>query len=104
MINDVRLLQELQELDIILREAAIVHGEDDKTVPVEQKREDLRKQIDVDVLARYDRLIRNGLAVVGERSGMCMGCNIGIPVGDMNRIRSQKQEPICPNCGVFLAV
>ena len=71
---------------------------------VKEKTNRIREDIDSRTLSKYDRLIKQGLAVVQEINGMCMGCNLSVPVGDLNRIMSAKIEPICPNCGKFLAV
>ena len=103
MLEKIKLLLELQELDIILAEARIVHKHEKNTEAVKEKVNSLRKKIDVPILSRYDRLTKQGLAVVQEMNGMCLGCNLTIPVGDLNRIKTEKMDPICPNCGKFLA-
>ena len=102
MIEKIKILVKLQELDIILKEAQIVHGDGKDTNVLEAKVTSLRKDIDGNTLSRYDRLVRQGVAVVQEMNGMCLGCNLSIPIGDLNRIQSQKIDPICPNCGKFL--
>jgi len=104
MQDTVAELQRLQELEITLREAKIVHAGDDdaKAQSVTDEIAQLRERIDGHWLARYDRLARHGLGVVRVVSGLCMGCNITIPVGDLNRIRSGKVEPLCPNCGIIV--
>ena len=104
MSNQIELLLELQEMDIILAEAKIVHGEGKKSESVGDKMSSIRRLIDENTLVRYDRLIRQGLAVVQEKNSMCRGCNLSIPVGDLNRIRAEKTDPNCPNCGRFLVV
>ena len=98
----VALLRELQELEITLREARILHGEDSGDVELETQIQALRGRIAVDALARYDRLSRHGLGVVPLMNEMCMGCNMSIPRGDLNRMKANKLELICPNCGRYL--
>lgn len=104
MLEEIKLLLRLQELDIILAEARIVHKIEKNTEVVKEKVNLLREKIDLTTLSRYDRLTKQGLAVVQEMNGMCLGCNLSIPVGDLNRIRIGKMEPSCPNCGKFLAI
>jgi predicted nucleic acid-binding Zn-ribbon protein len=97
-------LLDLQELDIVLAEARIVH-DNERTGELEQKIADLRASIDTDTLARYDRVRQQeGSSVVPIKSGMCMGCHLGVPQGDLNRMKSEKMSPNCPNCGRFLVL
>ena len=104
MLEKIKLLMKLQELDIIIAEAKIVHRKEKNTDSIKKKIESIREQLDTIMLSRYDRLVRQGLAVVQEMNGMCLGCNLSIPVGDLNRMKTQKMEAICPNCGKFLVV
>ncbi len=106
MPEKVKLLWQLQELDITLRESHIVHGkvhDNEKDVEeISEKVAKLRSEIDANMLSRYDRLIKQGVSVVHVNDGMCMGCYISIPVGDLNRMKSSTTEPACPHCGRFL--
>lgn len=96
-------LNRLQELEITLKESQIVHGDDaEASAPLRGQIEVLRSQIDEAALTRYDRLSRHGLAVVRVLGGMCMGCNITIPQGDINRMKSGKIDPVCPHCDRFV--
>jgi len=100
----VRLLQELQELELILEETRIVHG---NTPPaqVEHTRERmkaLRSSIPEDVLRRFDALRSGGSAVAAEINGVCSACRLTVPVGDLNRMHKGTAPWICPNCGRFL--
>lgn len=102
----VRTLRNLQEHEITLREACIVAGDDAvETSPLRELREhvrQLRAALDPDTLARYDRMSRQRVAVVVVRQGMCMGCNMVIPKGNLNHIATGKAEPICPYCGCYV--
>ncbi len=105
MNETVKRLLMLQELNITLKEAAIVHGDDleeQDTTLLNSRVAELRLQIPPELLSRYDRLSRQGLAVVKIHHGMCLGCNIGIARGDINRILAGKLEPVCPHCGKFV--
>lgn len=105
MIDTVRTLQKLQDLEITYREAVIMHGgQNANSDSLRASIDELRGLINADCLARYDRLSKHGLAVVQVVNNQCMGCNLSIPQGDMNRMRSSRSEPICPNCGVYLAL
>jgi len=96
-------LKSLQELEITLKEAVIVHGDHQQRVErLRHQVAHLRVQIEVDYLNRYDRLSRHGLGVVEVMHGACMGCNMAIPQGDLNRMRAGAVEPACPHCGRFL--
>jgi predicted nucleic acid-binding Zn-ribbon protein len=103
MDDTIARLLELQELNITLRETEIVHGE---TAPdlrsLKERIRALRDQVSMDHLARFDRLMRQGLAVVRLHNDNCQGCNIGIARGDVNRMVTGKLEPICPHCGRFV--
>ena len=104
MLETIKLLVKLQELDLILAEVKIVHKKEKNTDSIKEKVKSIREQIDLMILSRYDRLARQGLAVVQEIDGRCLGCNLSIPVGDLNRIKAQKMDSICPNCGKFLVI
>ena len=97
-------LLKLQELGITKKEVNIVHGNDgEEMTKIDQDIKDIRESVDVDSLARYDRLSTHGLAVVTLNSGMCMGCNMTIPVGDINRMMADNNKPpTCPHCARFV--
>jgi predicted nucleic acid-binding Zn-ribbon protein len=102
--EQIDLLLELQELDLVRKESAIVHR-DEPPAPidaVDSRASALRDKIEPTLLTRYSKLIDRGLAVVEVRGGMCMGCMLTIPVGDLNRIKTGKAEAVCPNCGRFV--
>jgi len=103
--DSIEPLKTLQELEITLQEADIVHGA--ATAEAQALRERiaaLRAEINGDLLGRYDRLAKHGPAVVEVVKGLCMGCNLRIPQGDLNRMTTGKTEKICTNCGVFVNV
>lgn len=103
MLETVKKLIHLQELELTLDESDILHGEEHANAgEVKDEIAALRATIDTDALARYDRLARHGLAVVQLRGSMCTGCNMAVPQGDLNRMRTEKELPVCPNCGHYL--
>lgn len=81
-----------------------MHGNSAALQVVEACITSIRQKLDMDVLSRYDRLSKAGAGVVVVKDGMCMGCNIMIPRGDLNRVQTGTAEPTCPNCGVYIAV
>jgi len=97
-------LLELQELEIILEECRIVHG--DVRLPaaadVEVRVQHLRQSVPPPLLRRFDALRRLGPAVVHEQGGTCNGCHLNVPRGDLNRMRRTAAEWVCPNCGRYL--
>ena len=104
MQETITALLRLQELEITMKEVKIVHGESgDEYSKISADIESTRESIDVDTLARYDRLAKHGLSIVKVRNGMCLGCNMTIPVGDLNRMKAdESRAPVCPNCARFL--
>lgn len=97
-------LLELQELEIVLEECRIVHG--DARIPatagVEVRVRHLRQSVPPQELRRFDALRRLGPAVVHEQGGTCDGCHLNVPRGDLNRMRRTAAEWLCPNCGRYL--
>ncbi len=57
-------------------------------------------EIPEDDLARYDRLFRSnrGVAVVRVERGVCQGCAVRLPVGELTRLRNA-DGPIPCSCG-----
>jgi len=99
-------LLELQELEIVLEESRIVHG--DALLPsaacVEKRVRALRQSVPSGRLRRYDALRRGGPAVVKEHDGSCGGCHLNVPRGDLNRMLRTEADWLCPNCGRYLLV
>lgn len=100
----VQRLWQLQEYEITLREERIVHGEDASVAALDESIKAIRAQVDSNVLARYDRMARQRPAVVQIHTGMCMGCNMVIPKGDLVRIANGKAEPLCPHCSAYIVL
>lgn len=99
-------LLELQELEIVLEESHIVHGDTapPSAVLVEQRVKTLRHSVSPGELRRYNGLRRGGAAVVEERDGTCGGCHLNVPRGDLNRMLRLEVDWLCPNCGRYLLV
>lgn len=65
-----------------------------------QNRNDEAAQIPEDHLARYTRLFRSnrGIAIVQVDRGVCQGCAVRLPVGELTRLRAA-DGPIPCSCG-----
>jgi len=98
------LMMELQELELVLQESDIVHGEDHEhdTEDLNEKIEKIRSLIPDNYLYRYDRMRQSKVGIVHEVNGRCKACHMAIPVGDLSRMRNKKIDPVCPSCSVFL--
>lgn len=94
----------LQELALILEETKILHRDSGSVElrRVEEKMREIRKNIPVDLMRRYDKLRRNGIAVTREIHGVCESCRLKIPLGDLNRMSKGRMDPVCPYCGLFV--
>lgn len=99
-----KALLELQELEIVLEESRIVHGEaaPDTVAEVAARVRELRERVPQHDLKRFDALRRGGPAVVLEHGGTCDGCHLNVPRGDLNRMRRIEADWVCPNCGRYL--
>lgn len=97
-------LLKLQGLEITLQESRIVFGDDvtPQMRSVEEQIRALRRSLPDTEIRRFDRLKRSGIPVVKERRGVCSGCHLNIPRGDLNRMARDDLEWVCPNCGRFL--
>ncbi len=99
-------LLELQELELVIAESEILHARLAPEVAGEVKGRIaiLRQAMDADTLRRYDRLRQQGLAVAKLHEGVCNGCRLNIPQGEIIRMKKVEGIPGCPNCGRFLAM
>jgi predicted nucleic acid-binding Zn-ribbon protein len=104
MRNIVEKLMKMQELELVVHESEILHKsqEDTGTKTLRKQVDDIATEIPAEPLQRYRKLRSAGLAVVGEEVGICLGCRLNIPRGDLNRMRAGKAPWMCPNCSKFL--
>ncbi len=98
-------LLKIQELEMVLKESAIVHSDKDiETGNLEEQIESLKNDVPERILNHFHKVKKNGLGIAQEIQGRCRACHMTIPVGNLNRIQSGKDEPKCPSCSVFLFV
>jgi predicted nucleic acid-binding Zn-ribbon protein len=71
---------------------------------IESERAGLAAAVDENVLARYERLIKNksGDVVVGINHGVCGGCHMKVPTQILVQCKAQQEVIGCPNCGRLL--
>ena len=99
-------LLQLQQLEVVLDESRILHRDatEAQATEIAGRIEQLRGAIASDLLKRFDRLRKQGLAVSRVESGVCEACRLNIPQGELIRMRKDENVPSCPNCGRFLHV
>ncbi len=104
MRRQILLLSELQELELIIEESSILHqrNSSEKHDELKNKIAGIRKIIEPDLLERYDRMRQRGPAIVNESGGICTGCRLNVPRGDIQRMNNGSIPWICPNCSKFL--
>lgn len=95
---NVELDQNLNELDELTKQT----GEEEKDL--QDKRNELIKQIDPEDLAHYDRIssVKYGEAVAVVRKGSCLGCYSSIPPQKTIEIRTADKFYSCESCGRIL--
>ena len=69
-------------------------------------RDEAAPQFAEHALAVYERLRddRNGYAVAKVERGMCQGCRITLPSGELQRIRNSQDMVQCSSCQRILFV
>lgn len=102
----VQALVHLQEQELVLAESRILHeaGAAEVLGELEGRVAELRASIEPGYLRKFDSLRRNGAGVVSAAQGVCHGCHLNVPVGDLNRMRRGQMPWVCPNCARFLIV
>ena len=96
-------LLKIQELEIILKESAIVHDIDTiNTAQIQETIKTLREEVPDAMLQKFARTKKNGMGITQELKGRCKACHMSIPVGTLNRIQNANQESTCPNCNVYI--
>lgn len=96
-------LLKIQELELVLKESAIVHPDKDlETEGLQKQIEDLKGDVPERYLKHFERVKKNGLGITQEVDGRCKACHMNIPVGNLSRINNGSDEPKCPNCHVFI--
>ncbi|MDR2742831.1 MAG: C4-type zinc ribbon domain-containing protein [Treponema sp.] len=71
---------------------------------MEQEEQDLTRDLDPEVLFKFERIIRNkmGRGIVAIRGGVCTGCQMILPVQFANEVRLGEKIVFCPYCSRIL--
>jgi predicted nucleic acid-binding Zn-ribbon protein len=80
------------ETDIDAIDSGFVHWE--------QKRDELRKKVPGDLLAKYEKIKNrnNGVGVISVWKAVCNGCHMNIPPQLYNELQKSVELISCPNC------
>ncbi|KPK57774.1 MAG: hypothetical protein AMK73_09785 [Planctomycetes bacterium SM23_32] len=104
-----RLAQEAREAEQELRQmeargATQQQELDRRAAELEREREELRNQINPDVLSAYDRLSghHHGLPLARVRDRVCLGCYTRITKQTENRLMHGEEIVYCHSCGRML--
>lgn len=79
---------------------ADLEAKEEQAAVNQQRRVELRKQIERPLLSRYDRISRgrNGYAVASANSGSCAACHVAPPPQTFIRLQQQNTIEKCNNC------
>jgi len=112
MSDNVRLLVQLQDLDIMIREISDPErAKELKTLGFEMTglerlkaaRVNLAQSIETRWLVIYERLAKkHGRAVVPVEDKTCLGCFQGLPGSFYSEISAHQPVKVCENCGRIL--
>lgn len=107
-----RLLVELQDLDLMIKEASDTNKlkqeaklgfKIDSVSKLEEAHQNLAKSIDPQLLEMYERLQRRyERAVAPVYRGVCLGCFATLPTALGQAVKSHEKVKVCENCGRIL--
>lgn len=100
-----RQVQDLEELDKKVAEAEVAAGAAPVPEDPAARADELRADLDAEVLAAYDsRRAENNVGVARFNGRSCSGCYMVLPAADRSRIAAAPADelPECPNCGTYL--
>jgi predicted nucleic acid-binding Zn-ribbon protein len=110
--ESLRLLVELQDLDLLIREATDIERmqqEQDFGFKIEdvsrllEARKNLAESIDPMLLHQYERLLeRYDRAVAPVYRGACLGCFMTLPTALGQAVKRHEGVRVCENCGRIL--
>ena len=106
--ESLRLLVELQDLDLMIKEAAVQEEKDlgfkiEDVSKLQEARQNLAMSIDPVVLRIYERLLRRyERAVAPVHGGICLGCFMTLPTALCQSVQRHQGVSLCENCGRIL--
>ena len=102
------LLVELQDLDLMIREAAVQEEKNlgfkiEDVSRLQEARQNLADALSPGVLRRYERLMeRFDRAVVPVHKGICLGCFMSLPTAQAQTVKRHEEIKVCETCGRIL--
>jgi len=102
------LLVELQDLDLMIREAAVQEEKNlgfeiEGVSRLQEARRKLADTLSPEVLRRYERLMeRYDRAVVPTHKGTCLGCFMSLPTAVAQTVKRHEGIKVCESCGRIL--
>jgi predicted nucleic acid-binding Zn-ribbon protein len=102
------LLVELQDLDLMIREAAVQEEKNlgfqiEDVSKLQEARENLADELSPEVLKLYERIMeRFDRAVVPVHRGICLGCFMSLPTALAQTVKRHQGIRVCENCGRIL--
>ena len=102
------LLVELQDLDLMIRDAAVQEEKNlgfkiEDVSRLQEARKNLAAALSPEILRRYERLLeRYERAVVPVHRGICLGCFMSLPTAQVQTVKRQEGIKTCENCGRIL--
>ena len=110
--ESLRFLVELQDLDLLIREATDAQRLEqeksfgfkiDSVSKLQEARQNLAQSIDTDLLQLYERLQkRYERAVAPVHRGICLGCFMTLPTALGQTVKRHESVKVCENCGRIL--
>ena len=102
------LLVELQDLDLMIREAAVQEEKKlgfkiEDVSRLQEARNNLAAALSPELLRRYEHLMeRIDRAVVPVHKGVCLGCFMSLPTAQAQTVKRHEGIKVCENCGRIL--
>lgn len=107
MIEKIRLLVALQDLDMMIKESK--QEEENLGFQIQNlekllgAREHLAQEIEDKWLKMYERVAKkHGRAIVPVKGGVCLGCFMGLPTSHQVSQKADVDVSVCENCGRIL--
>ena len=102
------LLVELQDLDLMIREAAVQEEKNlgfriEDVSRLQEARRNLADALSPELLQSYERLMKRfDRAVVPVHRSTCLGCFMSLPTAQAQTVKRQEGIKECENCGRIL--
>lgn len=106
MFTETKMLLDIQNLEMALRENEVIHkGTTDLAFvsTIKGKIEDIKSQLSFDTRSMYERIAqRYEIFVSPMMNNSCTGCFMKLPLADSNNVKTGLRLATCPHCDRFL--